>query len=167
MPSSDQAGKCWDRLSKYIKLHFVRPQKSMKPLPDIIRLIQQRQIIIYFLNLAGWLTASFKRIFLLLLKILYFDNHLINMETNKLDLPKVYSSLQLAMSIISCFCKQTNWPYLKLKPNQRRSFFKYFFFFSKPSDPNKVKIWHRLPQQMPIRCYLIKGQSRTNKSNRK
>ena len=68
-----------------------------------------------------------------------------NMKTNKLDLPKVYSSLELAMSIISCFYKQTNWP----------------------SDPNKVRIWHRLPQQMPIRCYLIEGQSQTNKSNRK
>ena len=48
------------------------------------------------------------------------------------------------MSIISCFCKQTNLP----------------------SDPNKVKIWHRLPQQMHIRCYLIEGQSQT-KSYRK
>ena len=90
---------------------------------------------------------------------------------NKMDLPQVYSGLQLAISIISCFWKQTNRPYLELKPNQRRSSWKHFFFFSKHfsqhSHPNKVKIWHRLPQQMPIRCYLIDDQSRTNKSNRK
>ena len=68
-----------------------------------------------------------------------------NIKTNKLDLPKVYRSWELAISIISCFCKQTNWP----------------------SNPNQVRIWHRLPRQMPIRCYLIEGQSQTNKSNRK
>ena len=39
---------------------------------------------------------------------------------------QVYSSIQLALSIISCFCKQTDWLYLKLKQNWRKN--KIFLF---------------------------------------
>ena len=42
---------------------------------------------------------------------------------------------------------------------------KYFFFFTRLLIQMRLKFWHRLPQQMPIRCYLIEGQSRTNKSS--
>ena len=44
---------------------------------------------------------------------------------------------------------------------------KYFFFFTRLLIQIRLKFWHRPPLQMLIRCYLIEGQSRTNKSNRK
>ena len=77
------------------------------------------------------------------------------MQTNKRNLPKVYSGLQLAISIISCFLRQSFF------------FSKHSEDFSQHSQPNKAKNWHRLPRQMPIRCYPLEGQSWTNKSNRK
>ena len=46
-----------------------------------------------------------------------FLNHLINMQTNKRNLPKVYSGLQLAISIISCF-----WDSLSSSQNTRKIF---------------------------------------------
>ena len=84
-----------------------------------------------------------------------FLNHLINMQTNKRNLPKVYIGLQLAISIISCFL--------------RYSFFfsKHWEDFSQHSHQNKAKNWHRLPRQRSIRCYPLEGQLWTNKSNRK
>ena len=38
---------------------------------------------------------------------------------------------------------------------------KYFFFFTRLLIQMRLKFWHRLPWQMPIRCYLLEGQSQT------